>query len=81
METPVKIGTKVLVDRHALPVSKYQIYSSTHSTSMTVEAVISSSTDWEDGEYRYGIKIGDVKTVFPIRRRDFEIIESPKVNK
>lgn len=81
MEEIVPNGTKVLVDKSALPVNKHMPYNKYNNKGNTVEGFIEKSVEWSPGEWRYGIKIGINKTVFPIRRQDFLVVENQNANK
>lgn len=81
MEEKIPNGTKVLVNKQDLPVSKHQPYNKYNNKGSTVEGTIEKSVEWNPGEWRYGIKLGTSKTVFPIRRSAFQIIENENSNK
>lgn len=74
MEPRIPDGTTIILDRSAIPVSKKKIYDTGHKSNV-IEATIVSSTEWGNDEYRYTIRIGEGRTIFPIERNKFELPE------
>ena len=65
-------GTEVIVDRAAVPVRKHVIYDANPNT-VPYYGIIERSDLWDDGEYRYAVKVRGGKSIYPVRHRHLQI--------
>lgn len=74
---PIKDGVEVIVDRAAVPVRKHVVYDPDPNTT-PYYGVVERSDLWDDGEYRYSVKIRGGRSIYPIRHKHLTIIQKQK---